>query len=103
MAWLSSVTADNTIVTDKNQYVQYLFSSIAGYLNKRAVTRTTTQYVGLTSAAADTQLATSAATSGCVSATKSKQNDAGAYMVTEEIETYGAWEYDSTVTPVGPP
>ena len=103
MAWLSSVSADNTIVTDETQYVQKLFSSIAGYLNKRTVTRTTTQYVGLTSAAADTQLTTSAGTAGCISAKKSKQNDAGAYMVTEEIETYGAYEYDSTITPVPPP
>jgi hypothetical protein len=97
MAWLSSVTADNTIVQSVIEYVQRLFWSADGLLQKRTVTRTVTHYVGLTSAAASTQLTASAGTAGCVNAEKQRENDAGAYRVIEELEEYGEWEFEETV------
>ena len=100
MAWLSSATA--YYETDKTEYVERLCFWPSGYVIKRTVTRTTTVFVGMTSAAADTQLTTSAGTAGCVSARKDRENDAGAYRVTQEIETYGAWAYEETFAEVGP-
>lgn len=103
MAWLSSVSADNTIIVSEVEYVQRVIYALTGYVCKRTVSRTETHYVGLTSAAASTQLSTSAGTAGCVSARKEQENSAGAYRVVEEIETYGEWEYDETWTEEGPP
>jgi hypothetical protein len=103
MAWLSSVTSANTKIVGSNPYYQYLFSSIAGYLNRRLVTHTETHYVGLTEAAADSQVTASLAVSGVQAVKKQRIDDSGQYMVVEEKETYGAWEYVSTITPVGPP
>lgn len=103
MAWLSSVTGANTIVAQKTYYTQRYFYSVSGYMIKRVVTRTETHYVGLTSAAADTQVTTSLAVSGVQSVQKQRDGDADAYRVIEEKETFGAWEYEETVTEIPPP
>jgi hypothetical protein len=103
MAWLSEVTAGNTIITNSSSYYQRYFFQTSGYMIRRLATRTETNYVGLTSAAADTQVTTSLAVSGVQSVTKQRENDAGAYRVIEDKETYGAWEYEETVEPVEPP
>jgi hypothetical protein len=103
MAWLSSVTGDNTIVVQTNAYTQRYFYPISGIMIRRVVTRTETHYVGLTSAAADTQVTTSLAVSGVQSVQKQRDGDAGAYRVIEEKETYVDWEYEETVTEIEPP
>ncbi len=100
MAW--SATPLATVITESVEYVQRIFWPISGYVSKRSVTRTTTEYRGLTDAGATTQRGTSAAVAGCVNAVKVRVDDSGQYKVVEEKETYGAWEYDSTFTEVAP-
>lgn len=102
MAWLSSVDANNTIVVQTNSFWQRYFFSGDGYMIRRLATRTETHYVGLTSAAADTQVTTSLAVSGVQSVQKQRDGDAGAYRVVEEKETYGEWEHEEVIEPVGP-
>jgi len=98
MAWLASTTG---IVTSSVPYYRRIIYWPSGYVVKRLETRTTTEYRGLTSAGADSQVTASLAVSG-VLAVRKDLREGGQCVVTEEKETYGAWEYDETYAEVGP-
>jgi hypothetical protein len=98
MSWLATTTG---IITSSVPYYAKIIFWPSGYVIKRLVTRTTTEYRGLTSAGADSQVTTSLAVSGVLSVRKDLR-EGGQCVVTEEKETYGAWEYDETYAEVGP-
>jgi hypothetical protein len=94
MAWLATATG---IVTSETKYIERAWSvgGLPSTIYKREVTRTTTEYRGLTDAGATSQLTTSAAKDGIQSARKDRADNSGQYVVTEELETYAAWEVDN--------
>jgi hypothetical protein len=90
MAWLSSPDATHGVyVTFYSESIEAIWvgSPLSGYVKwTRTRTVTTTKYAGLTSAAADSQVTTSAAISGCTDAHK-EPIGAGGWNVLETVET----------------
>lgn len=103
MAWLTSVTETNTIVITSRKYTERIFWQGSGYVNKRAVEITTTHYVGLTKAAADSYVSSHSGDTGVQDMYAERVGDGGEYRVVANVVTVGAWEYDAEWTEEGPP
>jgi hypothetical protein len=91
MAWLSAASAAGTIIERDTQNIER-YQAIPGKTIEYTRTHSfiVTRYVGLTKAAADSQLTTSAAKANCTDAHLEYQG-AGQYHVVETIETWGTW------------
>jgi hypothetical protein len=91
MAWLSSVTADNTIVQSTKKFVERTIYIGSGSVYSRTNTIDVTHYVGLTKAAADSYVTAHVGDAGVEVMYVERENEADAYRVVAEVWTYGTW------------
>ena len=89
MAWLTEYSATNKINDSARDYIESLY--FGGQTWTRTVTVGEYSYVGMTESAADSCV-TALNNPPEATASKQRENAAGAYMVKVSGITYGAWE-----------